>query len=60
MGNTRLNGSWSQDPGLVSDEIANIEKGNNWINIITNVILSGGWGFLCAGKYTALNQERLK
>ena len=44
MENTRMIGSWSRDPGLVSDEITKIEKGKKWIKIITNVVLSRGWG----------------
>ena len=40
----RTIGVWSQDTGLVSDEITNIDKGKKWIKIVTNIILPGGWG----------------
>ena len=43
MGNTRMVGSLSQDPGLVSDEIIRVDKGNIRINIITNLVLPGRW-----------------
>ena len=44
MGNTRMIEYWSRDPGLVSDDITNIEKGKKWIKIITNLVPPGGWG----------------
>ena len=44
MWKTGMGGYWSQDPGLVSDYFTSIGKGNNRIKIITNVVLSGGWG----------------
>ena len=50
MGNMKIIGSWSQDPGLVSNDITNIEKRINLRPIITNVVLSSGWGFLSSGK----------
>ena len=47
MGNTIMIGYWSIVTGLVSDEITNIDKENNLVNIITNVVLPGEWGLLC-------------
>ena len=44
MRNIRMILSCSRDPGLVSDEITNIEKGIKWIQIIINVVLPIGWG----------------
>ena len=44
MENIKMIGSWSQDPGLVSNDINNIEKRINLRPIITNVVLSSGWG----------------
>ena len=35
---------WSQDPGLVSNQITNIERVIKWIRMITNVVLSSVWG----------------
>ena len=48
MENIRTIGSWSQDPGLVSNDITKIEKRINLRRIITNVVLSSGWGvYVC-------------
>ena len=44
MENTRMIIYWSQDPGLVSDDITNIEKIIKRRRIITNVVLTRGWG----------------
>ena len=44
MENIRTIGYWSLYRGLVSDEIANIEKGINQRWIITNVVLPSGFG----------------
>ena len=41
---TRTIESLSQDPGLVSNEIANIDKIIKRRQIITNVVLPSGWG----------------
>ena len=43
-GKIRTIGSLSQDPGLVSDDITNIEKIIKRRRIITNVVLTRGWG----------------
>ena len=39
---TGMSGSWSQDPGLISNEFTNIDKGKKRIKIKTNVVLPGG------------------
>ena len=39
---TGISRSRSQYPGLVSNEFTKIDKENNRIKIITNVVLSGG------------------
>ena len=36
-------GSWSQDLGLASNDITNIDKRIRRRRIITNVVLSSGW-----------------
>ena len=43
-GKTLMNGSWSQDPVLVSNEFTSIGKVKKRINMITNVVLSSGLG----------------
>ena len=35
--------SWSQDPGVLSDQITNIDKTIQWRRMITNVLLYIGW-----------------
>ena len=51
MGNTIIIETWSQDTGLVSDNITKIEKVKKWINIITNVVMPGEWGIsVCSAK----------
>ena len=50
MENIKTIGSSSRDPGLVSNDITNIEKRINLRPIITNVVLSSGWGFMSSGK----------
>ena len=35
--------SWSQDPGVFSDQITNIDKTIQWRRMITNVLLYIGW-----------------
>ena len=44
MENIGTIGYWSLDPGLVSDDITNIEKRTKRRRIITNVVLIRGWG----------------
>ena len=44
MGEIGISRSLSQDPGLVINELNKIDKGKKRIQIITNVVLSGGWG----------------
>ena len=43
MENKRTIGSWSKYPGLVSNDITNIDKRIKRIRIITNVVLPRGW-----------------
>ena len=44
IGYTRMFGSLSRDIGLISNEITNIEKVKKWIQIITDVFMTGGLG----------------
>ena len=43
-------GYWTQDSGLVSNQITNIEMIIKWIRIITNVVLTNGWGIYASCK----------
>ena len=47
MENTGKIGSWSRDPGLVSNDITRIYKRIKRRQIITNVVLPSGWGGFC-------------
>ena len=43
MEKTIIIGSWSQGPGLVSNQINKIDKIIKWRRMITNVVLPSGW-----------------
>ena len=53
-------GSWSQDTGLVSDEINRIEKGKKWIKIITNVVMYDRGGIAVCWTIFSSDSRELK
>ena len=47
MEKTGMIRSWSQDPGLLNNQITNIDNIIKWRQIITNVVLPSGLGDFC-------------
>ena len=55
-----MSGYFSQDPGLISDDITKIDKGKKRIKIITNVVLPGGWGIAVCWTISIIDSIKLK